>query len=161
MTTCNVGSTIFYCKLPVNTANPEGCKCNMRTCNFEDLTGCSFISCYMQPCFACSPQAFFVPEKFFSVYLSVKLIMSLKQSATAKIKLQGYNFEFKFGIIPCWTEQSKPECIFWGDILSNEAVKPAKLQFQFQLGRGSAEIFKISERVPGKQKVGNHWAIGY
>ena len=33
-------------------------------------------------------------------------------------------------------------------------MKPAKLQFQ--LGRGSAEIFKISKGVPGKQKVGNH-----
>ena len=33
-------------------------------------------------------------------------------------------------------------------------MKPAKLQFQ--LGRGSAEIFKISGGVPGKEKVGNH-----
>ena len=37
---------------------------------------------------------------------------------------------------------------------SNDAMKPAKLQFQ--LGKGSVEIFKISGRVPGKQKVGNH-----
>ena len=33
-------------------------------------------------------------------------------------------------------------------------MKPAKLQFQ--LGRGSTEVFKVSEGVPGKQKVGNH-----
>ena len=77
--------------------------------------------------------------------------MSSKRSATGKVKLRGYNVEYlKFGFISCRTEQSKPECIFCGDILSNEAMKPAKLQFQ--LGRGSAEIFKISEGVPWEAK---------
>ena len=51
----NIGSTISYCKLPVNIANSEGCKCNKRTRNFEVLTGHTFISFYMQPRFACSP----------------------------------------------------------------------------------------------------------
>ena len=52
--------------------------------------------------------------------------MSLKWSATGKINLQGYNVEYlKFGFIPCQTEQSKPECIFWGEILSNETGKAA------------------------------------
>ena len=71
MTSCNIGSTIFYCKLPVNIANSEGCKCNIRTPNFGVLTGHSFILCYMQPPFACSPQALFLQEKFSSVYLSI------------------------------------------------------------------------------------------
>ena len=71
MTTCNIGSTIFYCKLPVNIANSEGCKCNIRTRNFEVLTGHTFISCYMQLLFACSPRALFVEEKFSSVHLSI------------------------------------------------------------------------------------------
>ena len=79
--------------------------------------------------------------------------MSSKRSATGKTTLRGYNVDYlKFGFIPCRAEQSKPECVFWGEILSNEAMKRAKLQFQ--LGRGSAEIFKIREGVPGKQKVG-------
>ena len=71
MTTCNIGSTIFYCKLPVNIANSEGCKCNIRTRNFEVLTGHTFISCYMQPRFACSPRALFLQEKFSGIYLSI------------------------------------------------------------------------------------------
>ena len=74
---------------------------------------------------------------FSSVYLSKKLIVSLKQSATGKIKLQGYNVEYlKFGFIPCW-----PECIFWGEIWSNET---------------SEAVVSIGDGV-----VGNHWATGY
>ena len=52
-----------------------------------------------------------------------------KRSATGVKKTRCYSVEYlTFGFMESNVDKTKPECFLCGDVLSNEAMKPAKLK---------------------------------
>lgn len=55
--------------------------------------------------------------------------MASKRTASGTVKTRGYTSDYlKFGFIESQVNKSKPECIFCGDVLSNDSMKPSKLK---------------------------------
>lgn len=73
-----------------------------------------------------------------------------KRDSRGKQKLRCYKKEYvKFGFIKSQFDENKPECFLCGEVLSNDAMKPSKMQRHLETKHGGSrnhdiEYFNVS-----------------